>query len=293
MPRPFFFVSFCCLAIFLVVGGRPCDANDKIVWPYVCYPPLYICEEEKLTAGVGLEIYQLLWKNLPDYAHELAKMPVSRIVQFSEQGEQVLFYGLYKTQEREKALHFSLPCRISPPTFLVVRKEDVARFGGGAPQSLQTLLENKSLTFLLLYSISFGKGIDEILTSQQRGPHILTEYNTENMGQKSLQLLSNKRVDYTLSLDATLHDAKTMGLLDTIAFIPIKEQGEYALGYVTAPKTIWGQQMIEKINRILQKEIPTEAFFNYFVPLVDKELVPDLRKEFNKKIVLPVTTAGE
>ena len=293
MSRPFFVVSFCCLAIFLFLGDRPGEANDKIVWPYVCYPPLYICEEETLTAGVGFEMYQLLWKNLPAYQHELEKMPIKRVLEFSEQGEQVVFYGLYKTPKREEALHFSLPCRISPPTFLVVRKEELARFGGGAPQSLQTLLEDKSLTFLLMYSISFGKGIDEILSSQQRSPHILTEYNTENMGQKSLQLLSNKRVDYTLSLDATLHDAKTMGLLDTIAFIPIQEQNEYALGYITAPKTIWGQQMIEKINKILQKEIPTEAFFNYFIPLVDKELVPDLRKEYNKKIVLPITTVGK
>ncbi len=262
-------------------------AKDKIVWPYVCFKPVYICEDNQLARGSGFHILNLLWQKMPEYEHELLKMPIKRIIESTKQGEHQLFYGMYKTPAREKSFHFSMPCRISTPTFLVVRKADLSKFGNGKQVSLHHFLANDKLTFLYLQSVSFGKGIDELLERYKNEPNVLTEHDTTNMIGKSLKLLLNSRIDYMLSMDGTRYDASKLGIADKIAFIPLVEQNRYDVGYIIAPKNEWGLAMIDRVNATLKKVIPTEAFFQYFTPLVEGVTIPILRKQFNEHILAP------
>ena len=78
-----------------------------------------------------------------------------------------------------------------------------------------------------------------------------------------------------------------MGIADQIVLIPIKEQKDYKVGHIVAPKNEWGKQMIKKVNQVLRKQIPTETFFQFFTPLVSDNLVPELRQQFNELIVKP------
>ena len=281
------------LIIILLVLATICPATGKetIIWPYLCFKPVYICQDETLVDGSGYHILNLMWENLADYDHEPILMPIQRILEFAKKGKHQLFYGLYKTPEREKFLYFSLPCRISTPTYVVVRKEDLPKFGHRRQVSLQALLENKNLTFLHLKSISFGKGIDELLEKYKGGENILTEYDTENLIKKSLKLLMAGRIDYMLSVDGTRFDASDLGVQDKIAFISIKEQNHYDIGYIAAPKTEWGKALIDRINKVLKQEVPKESFFRYFTPLVDEAMVPTLRKYYEQNMVQPVKAA--
>ncbi len=263
------------------------NAKEKIVWPYICYSPIYICQDNQLTEGSGFHILNLLWKKMPEYEHKLLQMPIKRVLESAQRGEHQLFYGLYKTSAREKFLHFSIPCRISTPTFLVVRKADLLKFSDGKQVSLKNLLENKTLLFLYFQSISFGKGIDELLERYKGGANILTEYNTADIVEKSLMLLLNNRIDYMLSLDGAGREAKKLGKADKIAYLSIIEQNHYEIGYVAAPKNEWGLVRINQINKILREVIPTETFFQYFAPLVDETMMPELRKQFNTHILAP------
>jgi len=45
--------------------------------------------------------------------------------------------------------------------------------------------------------------------------------------------------------------------------------------------------MIEKVNVVLRKQIPTETFFQLFTPLVSDNVVPELRRQFKKLILEP------
>ena len=269
------------------------EPKEKIIWPYVCYPPLYICDNDILVDGTGNEILKLIWKQMPEYKHENVLLPIKRILENAKAGEKQLFYGLYKTPEREKFLHYSLPCRISTPTFVIIRKSEIGQFGKDNRVSLKNLLENTVKTFLLLNAVSFGKGIDELLVKNKKKTNVLIEYNTTNMGTKSLKLLINKRVDYILSLDSTLYEAKKLGVSDQLAYLQIKEQSEYVVGHISAPKTIWGEKMINKVNAILKKEIPTESFFQIFKPLVSDKMVPEFKRQFTKKIIGPSQSKGK
>ena len=260
---------------------------EKIIWPYVCFSPLFICDEGQLTGGYGHDILKKVWEGMPEDDHALVMMPIKRILAFAQQKEHQLFYGLYKTPERETFLHFSLPCRISVPPFLVIRKTTLTQMGGKKEVSLERVLKDRPQAFLKFNAISFGRRIDTILENMKDSANIVVEYNTTEMIDKSLRLLLNKRVDYFLSLDGTVETAARMGVIDQLAFLHIREQNRYEVGYITAPKTPWGAEKIKQVNRILRREIPKPYFFNLFTPLVADDMIPELNAQFNDLILGP------
>lgn len=262
-------------------------SKDKITWPYICFKPLYICQDSQVVDGAGFYILDLMKQSLSQYDHELLRMPVKRILESAKEGEKILFYGLYKTFERETFLEYSLPCRISTPKYIVIRKEDLQKFGGSKQVSLKRLFKDHTKVFLHLKSFSFGKGIDELLEKYKDAPNFLTEYDTTQIILKSLKLLLNKRADYMLSLDGTSYDARESGLSNKIAYLPIEEQNHYDVGYIVAPKNSWGKTVIAQVNEVLKKEIPKESFFQYFAPLVGNEMLPELRKKYETLILSP------
>lgn len=262
-------------------------AQEKITWPYISHYPVFISENNELTGGIGLLIYKILWTNMPSYEHSTVFMPIKRLVDDMKNGEHYLFYGLYKTPDREAIMYYSIPCRISPPSMIVIRKEDLKEFGGGDPVSLRVLLKDKKHRFLRFASISLGNEIDTIIKEYENEDHVYTEHRTDDMITTPLDLLLQKRVDYFPSLNGTIFRAKETGAIDKIALLPIKERMHYEVGYITAPKNEWGKMMIEKIDSILRKEIPTDSFFGAFKVLVPDEKLPELRKEFEELILKP------
>ena len=251
------------LAIAVLCSGlyRSADAREKIIWPYICYYPIYICDNDKLVGGAGWEIYRLIWKDMPEYKHENVLLPVKRILKDMKEGKRYLFWGLFKTPEREKYLYYSIPCRISPPTMVVIRKSDLQKFGGGETLSLKTLLDDRALKFLRFSSISHGGSVDELLKEYEKTGNIYMDYRTDKMDQHALDLLLKKRIDYFIAMNGTRHIASEMGIADQVSFMPIKEGNRYKVGHIVAPKNEWGKQIIKKVNKVLRKQIPTETFF--------------------------------
>lgn len=281
-------LSVCFFSIFLsLVFSIPGFCKETMIWPYICYKPIYICQGNQLVGGIGFNVINQIQKELPDYEHKTMLMPVKRILEFAKQGEHQIFYGFYKTPEREKFLRYSLPCRISIPTFIVIRKTDYHLFNNGKPISLKKLLKTQEHTFLAFKSISFGKGIDELLYDLDKKENITTLDDTTEMGPKSLKMLINNRVDFFLSLDSTVYDIRQLNLTDKVAYLPIIEQSTYETGYITAPKNAWGDKIINQVNKVLRKIVVTDEFFNFFKPLVNQDMVPSLKAEFEKKIIQP------
>lgn len=283
------------LVIILLAVSLPSGTNaqETIVWPYICYKPIYICEENRLTGGSGFYVYSHLQERLTGYRHVLLQMPIKRVIESAKKGRHQIFYGLYKTPEREASMHFSIPCRISTPTFIVVRKADLATLGKSRRVSLRSLLNNDRLTFLHLQSISFGKPIDDLISANKNRANVITEYDTTDICIKSFKLLMNHRIDYFLSLDGSHHDSLDLGIEDQIAYLTIAEQDQWDVGYITAPKNEWGRRIIQRINAILREIIPTEAFMQLFVPLVSRDNLPALRRAFEQKLVAPLRSAKD
>lgn len=275
-------IAVLCLGLY-----KTADAKEKITWPYICFYPIYICENDKLVGGAGWKILHLVWANMPEYNHEVVLEPLKRSLEEFKHGKHYLLWGPVKTPEREKYLYYSIPCMLYPPTMVVIRKSDLQRFGGGETVSLKALLEDRALRFLMFSSFSFGGGVDELLKEYEKAGNVYMDYRTDELNRHTLDLLLKKRIDYFLALTGTRHIASEMGIADQIVYIPIKEKNNYNLGYIVAPKNEWGKQMIKKVNQVLRKQIPTENFFQFFTPLVTDNMVPELRRQFNELIVKP------
>lgn len=278
------------VTIVAMTTAEPVHGKEKITWPYICYFPLYICEGNKVSGGYGLDIFNIIASSIPEYEHQLEMLPVKRALEDMRKGANYLYYGLYKTPDREKYLYYSLPCRIALPTMLVIRKSDLDKYDGGKTLSIDNLIRNKTYKLLLFNSISYGPGVDEVIKENEKNPNIYMEYRTDEVDRYALDLLLNNRIDCMLSLNGTQYLAKKMGVADNIHFIRINEQSEFKAGYITAPRNEWGRLMIDKVNNILRKEVPTDQFFNLFAPLVSEDMVPELRLQFNKLIVEPATS---
>ena len=54
-------------------------AKHKIIWPYICFYPIYICDNDELVGGAGWEILHLVWANMPEYNHEAVLLPPEEI----------------------------------------------------------------------------------------------------------------------------------------------------------------------------------------------------------------------
>ena len=151
--------------------------------------------------------------------------------------------------------------------------------------NLKRLLEDKHLKFLTFSDLSFGPGVDGLLKTFGKADNVYTEYRTDKMNQYALDLLLKKRIDYFLALNGTRHVASELGKADEIVFIPIKEQNEYKVGSIAAPKNDWGKQIIQDVNQVLKNRVSTDYFFNLFTPLVSDNMVPELRRQFDQLIV--------
>jgi len=273
--------------------GGTADAEEKITWPYICFYPIYLCDNDELVGGAGWEIIQLMWANMPEYKHEAVLQPLKRSLEELEQGKQYLYWGPVKTPEREKYLYYSIPCMLFPPTMVVIRKSDLRRFGGGETVSLKALLEDRALRFLMFSYFSFGAGMDELLKEYEKAGNVYVEYRTDELDRYALDLLLKKRIHYFLALTGTRYIADEMGIADQIVYIPIKEKNDYNLGHIVAPKNEWGKQLIKKVNVVLRKQIPTENFFQFFTPLVSDNVVPELRRQFEELILEPSKEQGQ
>ena len=75
------------IAVLCLGFCRTADAKEKIIWPYICFYPIYICEDDKLVGGAGLEIYNLICENMPEYKHETVLLPVKRRLEEFKHGK--------------------------------------------------------------------------------------------------------------------------------------------------------------------------------------------------------------
>ncbi len=257
-------------------------AKDTINWAYFSYPPLYIVERGKVS-GIGIDIQNLLWQNMPEYEHQRIETSVQRMFENMKHGQNYCVIGPLKTPEREEFLHYSIPCRLDIPDMLAIRKEDKQKLGIGLDVSLEELMQSNRFIFGNQKGISHGK-LDAVIKKYEGKQNIVFVSGSEPDDQL-LNMLAAKRIDGLITSYYTL---KKFGFYDKVTLIPIREYGDMPMiGYITCPKNEWGKQVIEKIDAALRKEIPTERYLQCYLPYIDQNMVPEFRKRFEEYILKP------
>ena len=271
--------------LLLATNSATWSQEKNILWLNANFPPFFISEAAYRNQGIGDEILNLLEENLPDYKHERQVANLSRQLKEMGEGHPVCSTAKFRTREREEIMVFSVPIMVIPPNGITVRRQDLKRFGGGAPVSLATLLGDPTLHLGITRDRSYGKGIDSVLQRYSRAPYVHYRGGGDHyMG--LLQMLVKGRVDYLVGFPyEAIYVARQLGLENEIAHIQLTEAGGYTPSYVACSKNEWGQGVIERVNDILRRERPTNKYRGFIERWLDPDGLVEFRKAYKKQLL--------
>jgi len=277
--------------LFMELHPTLSHARDSVTWMEADAPPFFIHEGQHKGQGYEDIITKILMENLPEYNHDRMTANLSRHYYTFKKGEKVCNVGMYKTPEREQFLYFSIPSFFTLPTVLIIRKERFTDFGGSKTVRLQSLLASGKIVLGTAKNRSYGTYVDKILDANKKQGNIFV-FESEELSRNFFQMLKLGRVDALISLpEEAVYQAEQLGMKDEIMTLTIEENQvgyDSWFGYVACSKTPWGKKLIEKINRILVEQRPTEQYRAAYERWLDKSSLETYRSLYNN-IFLHVT----
>ncbi len=249
------------LAAAAAVGGAA--DGGTLTWMESDFPPVVIHSGPLEGKGYQDVIQDILKENLPEYRHLTLVGNMKRMYHEFKKGSHVCNGAFYKTRERETFLHFSIPTTFTLPTRLILKKGTWVRLGGEKRAALAEVLSEPELTLGVAANRSYGVPIDAVL-DKYRGGGKLFVYSGDDLFENLLKMLVAGRLDGILGLpEEVVYMGEKLRLTEEIVSVSLVEnEGEYHawLGYLVAPKNAWGKALVEKVDRILLRERPTERY---------------------------------
>jgi len=251
------------LVLPVILFPLPASAKDAITWMEVSMPPFLFQEGPEKDQGYGNVVSAILRENLPEYDHFVMATNVTRHFHKFKQGEKVCGVGLYRTPEREAFMHFSLPVLLTLPSVLITRKDKLADFGATSSIRLDAVLRNPNVVIGLSQDRSYGLQIDAIL-KRHEGRENLIHFGGQELSANYFKMLMLGRLDGLIGLPAeAMYHAEKMGLRDQVATLIIEENQQGYEGWLCAvgcPKNEWGRTVIDKIDKVLLEQRPTDRY---------------------------------
>lgn len=238
----------------------PKDQESTVLtWHNFQAPPIMINDGADRGQGIIDGVREILQNDMDDYVHQDAHLPYKRFLLYAKQHMNICTPYLFKTPEREKYLIFSKPAVIFPGLELIMHKRVYEQFDHAAELSLKDLFSEHNLRLATNNVRAYSAIIDPIVQENERKGLV-----SRHTGSTTLvfRLLSTNRADFMIDFpNRILYWAKELGVdpYDYVS-IPIKEDYVNATSYVACPKTPWGQNVINRVNDVLAKNIPTPAY---------------------------------
>jgi uncharacterized protein (TIGR02285 family) len=277
------------LTAFLVPTGS--QAQDSLAWMEAVAPPFFIHEGELKRQGYEDLITDILKANLPQYDHSHQKANISRHYQQWKQGEKACSVGMYKTPERLEFTYYSIPSVFTLPPVLIIHKDRLQAFGGNKMVSLARILQEGKLIIGRSSNRSYGIEFDTALETYSNDQNTFT-YEGPELSLNLFKMLQAGRIDALPGLpEEAMYLAETMGFRDQIMTLAVEENQvnpEASLSYVACSKTEWGKTAIERINKVLREQRPTETYRAAYERWLDPSSIEGYRKLY-QDVFLKVT----
>jgi len=241
----------------LIVYASSAYAKDTVVWAVADRPTSYILEGVDKGRGVVDEVYYLLHKNLKEYEHKTNKMNFARVLQQMENGENQCACG-FKKPEREKVGYYSVPAVIALPFSVIVKKGKLEEIYGKTESiALTNLLKNEKFKGGVSKKRSYGNITPLIDTYEKKG-NLYAHPSTQNL----MKMLMADRLDYAIEIHSFAnYIAKQLDNEDIFETYAIDEnKNKVLIAYIFCTKNEWGRKIIEKVDRILEKERQTPTY---------------------------------
>nr|WP_246072479.1 TIGR02285 family protein [Catenovulum sediminis] len=236
-------------------------AAPTIIWPKHHWAPLMMQTDPNKAPGRFDQLIDLYIKSLPMYKHKIINMNWSRVWMQIKSGAPVCNIAALRTTERESFALFSLPNSIAIPNKVIVKDSLYQQWRQPQSISLNALTRNPQYKLIYEKERSYSNLVDSILSVSNSSPSV--ESRNVNSAQLIKMLVYN-RIDYMIEYEnVARYHVQNIEFFDdkpTIRSISIEGHPEYYLGYIACPKTNWGRQTIQDLNKLLTKIRPSKAY---------------------------------
>lgn len=280
--------SLLLLAIAPIGGAK---AQDSLAWMEAVAPPFFIHEGPLKGQGYEDLLTEILKTHLPEYQHSHMQANITRHYQQWKQGEKVCSVGMYKTPERLEFTYYSIPSVFTLPPVLIILKDRFQDFSGKKTVSLAQLLQKDTLVIGRSPNRSYGIEFDKALKAHSTAKNTYS-YESPELSLNLFKMLEAGRIDALPGLpEEAMYLAETMGIRDQIMTLNVEENQanpEALLSYVACSKNEWGKLAIERINRVLLAQRPTEAYRAAYERWLDPSSLEGYRQLYHE-IFLNIT----
>lgn len=259
------------LIVFLGLVWTAFSASgETLTWVKFDAPPYFILSGPHKGQGIADGIVNLLQKRLPDYEHKvLENVPISRVTEYQKAGEKVIMVAALPTPERRQYLLFTEPALLNPP-YSILALRDSQRLGSFAETlSLETLLASGKYQLAVSDRV-YGPLVDGILAKFQDKKVVFRRMGSSVL-ESLVDMLEAGRVDFILG---TPYEAQWLAQPDKkrqeLQVFAIQElENSWLPSNIALPKTAWGEQMRQTLDKILKEVRQTPEYRALFTRWLD------------------------
>ncbi len=240
--------------------------QDKqiIVWVENDFPPVWILQGPQKGNGGADLIQKLLIVKLTDYNHKKIKANVSRTEELVRKKENVCSCATFKTPDREEYGYFNtIPSSFILANGIITKKKNRHLFENIQKVSLAHTLKNNNLKLGITQDRKFGDKIDQLIDKHKNSSNIY-ERTSSDLTKGLIEMLFLDRVDYILGYDWELQylakEFWSEKQANELIFISVEETKPYLISYIFCSKSILGKTVVNKIDKILEEEIPKALY---------------------------------
>ncbi|MDC8783693.1 TIGR02285 family protein [Roseateles koreensis] len=261
------------------VPALAAPVND-MTWSVPDWPPFFILQqgrEPQALAELGRgsldNLISGLAREMPERMHKFKVLNSRRFWRAIEAGEPICSVAAIRTPERSKLAYFA-PLILLPPVHLIVRADEVEKFGTTRDGvALPLLLLKSDVVGLLEAGRSYGAGLDKVL--DQATTTGLRRESMSRAGQ-SARLVAQGRVDFSIDYPGVAeYINQNDNLKAKLAALPIQGSSAWIESQAACPRTPWGLDTITAIDKAMRRVAADSTVRNAIVDWQPHGLKPE------------------
>lgn len=246
---PDFLKTMFLMFVLALATAPSARAGELVTWMHADFPPLRIVDGPFAGQGPSDMIHDLMRREMPDLEHRVLTANLSRTLNSMRRGEKALAVGIIPGPDRDGIMRYSMPCVMVPPACLVVRADDPANGAGRGRISLREFVAARTIG--VAADRSYGREVDEVLRTASDPARVVVS-SGPRLFDNLMEMLLLGRVDGVLAYPfEAVYVARMKGKADRIALAPLREAMLPVVGCIAAPRTPWGERMIERVDEVL------------------------------------------
>lgn len=274
------------LFVSILLSSFSSFSKETISWQTYHRPPSIIKMGPNKDKGFVQKTLKLITNEMPEYNHIFPTTTLARAISDIKAGNFSCHPALFITDERKKHMVFSHATMNNPTNRIIAKPKTVAPYLENGQVNLTTLLQQPNLTLAHIKNRSYGDIIDDIVLQNAPITNLFQLQSTELS--RVFKMIELERVELTIAypfeINHYLKNNPTSA--SQLAVYQIKSVPSYNTGAVGCPNNAWGRSVIKKVNLILKKLKPTQAYKDALLTWRDNERKSAVFEQFYNNVFL-------